>query len=137
MLLLLVLPLLADAEVYTLSPDGMSITDALSQCADGDIIELGDGTYSDARETFPLTINKSITLRAAQGASPIIDAPAFKAAIRIEADNVVLQGLDIRFRRTGLYAIGDDMLVENCSISLAEKPGVRPPAACGAAAFIG
>ncbi len=121
LLLLLVLPLLADAEVYTLSPDGMSITDALSQCADGDIIELGDGTYSDARETFPLIINKSITLRAAEGALPVIDAPAFKAAIRIEADNVVLRGLDIRFRRTGLYAIGDDMLVENCSISLADE----------------
>lgn len=119
--LLLTLPLMANAEVYFASPDGMSVTRALALCADGDVIELGDGVYTEEKETFPLTIAQAITLRAAAGAAPVIDAPAFKAAIRVEAAGAALEGLDIRFRRTGVYAVGDDMRVENCRISLADE----------------
>ncbi len=119
--LLLIFPFAAKAEVYTVSPDGMSLTEALALCADGDVIELGEGVYTEERETFPLVIAKSITLRAADGASPVIDAPAFVAAIRAEADGVALQGLDVRFRRTGIYAVGNDMSIENCRISLADE----------------
>ena len=117
---LLLLPLAARAETYLVSPDGMTLTEALSLCADGDVIELADGVYAEPGETFPLTIQKSVTVRAAEGASPVIDAPAFKAAFRVEADHVTLQNLDIRFRRTGIYAIGDDMTVENCRFTLAD-----------------
>lgn len=119
--LLLMLPLCAMAEVLYASPDGLSLTEALALCADGDVIEVADGVYTEIAETFPLTVDKRITLRAAEGARPIIDAPAFKAALRVEADGVTLMGLDIRFRRTGIYAIANDMTVENCCISLAEE----------------
>lgn len=119
--MLLIFPFAAQAEVYTVSPDGMSVTEALALCADGDVIELGEGVYTEERETFPLVIAKSITLRAADGALPVIDAPAFVAAIRVEADGVALQGLDVRFRRTGVYAVGNDMSMENCRISLADE----------------
>lgn len=119
--LLLFIPLVASAETLEVSPEGMSLTEALSICSDGDEIVLSDGVYAEEREQFPLVVAKSVTLRAAEGASPVIDAPAFVPALRIEADHVTLQGLDIRFRRTGLYAIGDDMTVENCRISLAEE----------------
>ena len=118
---LLLFPLIAHAETYSVSPDGLTLTEALSLCADGDVIELAEGVYSEAAETFPLTIQKAITLRAAEGASPVIDAPAFKAALRVEADGVTLQNLDIRFRRTGIYAIGDDLTVENCRFALADE----------------
>ena len=119
-LLLLLFPLISHAETYAVSPDGMTLTEALALCADGDVIELTGGVYAEPAETFPLTVKKAVTLRAAAGASPIIDAPAFKAALRVEADNVTLQSLDIRFRRTGIYAIGSDMTVENCRIALAD-----------------
>lgn len=119
--LLLLFPLAARAEVLQVSPGGMSLTEALSICADGDEIELADGVYAEDQEQFPLLVAKSVTLRAAEGASPVIDAPAFVPALRIEADHVTLQGLDIRFRRTGLYAVGDDMTVEDCRISLADE----------------
>ncbi len=119
LLLVLLIPLAARADTRTVSPGGL--TDALAACADGDVIELADGVYGEDAESFPLVIDKAVTVRAAQGASPVIDAPAFKAALRVETDGVTLEGLDIRFRRTGIYAIGNDLTVENCKISLAEE----------------
>ena len=121
LLFLLLLPLTACAETYSVSPEGLSITEALSQCASGDVIELTDGVYDETQESFPLTVDQAVTIRAAQGAAPVIDAPAFKAALRIEANGVTLQNLEIRFRRTGIYAIGNDLTLEGCRISLAEE----------------
>ena len=120
-LLLLLLPLAACAETYSVSPGGLSLTEALSLCADGDVIELAGGVYAEPEEAFPLTVQKSVTLRAAEGEEPVIDAPAFKAAFRVEADHVTLRGLEIRFRRTGVYAVGNDMTLENCRIALADE----------------
>ena len=98
----------------------MRLTDALILCADGDVITLSTGTYTPEREEFPLTITKTVTLRPAEGAEPVIDAPPFQAAFRVEADGVRLEGLEIRFRRTGIYALGNDMTLENCRIALAD-----------------
>lgn len=128
-MLLMLLPLCACAEVLYASPEGLSLTEALSICAEGDVIELADGIYAEPAETFPLTIDRQVTLRAAEGASPVIDAPAFKAALRVEADGVTLAGLDIRFRRTGIYAIGDDLTVADCRVTLAEE--VWRTSSCG------
>ena len=120
-LFLFLVPLVSRAEIYAASPDGMTLTEALSLCADGDVVELLDGAYAEPAEAFPLTVSKAVTIRAAEGACPVIDAPAFKAALRVEADGVSLQGLDIRFRRTGIYAVGSDLTVENCKIALADE----------------
>ena len=81
LLFLLLLPLTACAETYSVSPEGLSITEALSQCASGDVIELTDGVYDETQESFPLTVDQAVTIRAAEGAAPVIDAPAFKAAL--------------------------------------------------------
>lgn len=119
LVLLFLLPLAARAETHAVSPGGL--TDALAVCADGDVIELGDGVYGEETEAFPLVIDKAVTVRAAADACPVIDAPAFKAALRVEADGVTLQGLDIRFRRTGIYAVGSDLTLESCKITLADE----------------
>lgn len=117
---LLLFPLAACGEVYSVSPQGMSVTQALALCRDGDVLELGGGIYDEGLESFPIVIDKAVVLRAAEGQSPVIDAPAFKAALRVEADGVALEGLDIRFRRTGVYAIGSDLRMEGCRVSLAD-----------------
>ena len=117
--LLLLLPLAAGAEILSVSPEGMTVSDALAQWADGDVIVLSAGVYDKTKEAFPLVVDKAVTLRAEDGA--VIDAPKFKAALRIEADGVTLENLDIRFRRTGVYAIGDDMTLINCRIALADE----------------
>ncbi|MBR0219443.1 MAG: right-handed parallel beta-helix repeat-containing protein [Clostridia bacterium] len=117
--LLWLLPLFAQGETLRASPDGLTITEALARCADSDVITLSAGIYDEQRETFPLVIDKAVTLRAEDGA--VIDAPPFQAALRIEADGVTLQNLDIRFRRTGVYAVGSDLTLESCRIALADE----------------
>lgn len=120
-LLLVLLPLASRAKVITLGPEGMTLTEALSLCVDGDVIELADGVYAEPRESFPLTISKAVTICAARGASPVISSPPLQTAVRVEADGVTLEGLDIRFRNIGIEALGDDMTLENCSITLADE----------------
>ena len=91
-LLLLGLCLLAavSAEEWQASPADGSLMRALEMCADGDAIVLSGGVYDIPRENFPLVIGKRITLRAAEGETPVIDAPQLQSAIRIEADGVTL-----------------------------------------------
>lgn len=115
------IPLCAAAETYTVSPEKLSLSEALALCADGDVIELSEGVYAEPKESFPLVLDKAVTLRGTGEAAAVIDAPAFKAALRVEADGVTLENLEIRFRRTGVYAIGNNLTVENCTISLAEE----------------
>ena len=110
----------AGAEVLSCAPDGLSLTEALAKARDGDRIELADGVYQEPAEEFPLTVSKAVTVCAAEGAAPVIDAPPFLAAFRVEADDVTFRGLDVRFRRTGFYALGDGMTVEGCAVSLAD-----------------
>ena len=95
----------ASAETLHAAPGQMSLTEALTVCNDGDVIELAGGIYAEPEEMFPLTVTKAVTIRAAEGAAPVIESPAFKAAIRVETGGVTLQGLNIRFLRTGIYAI--------------------------------
>ncbi len=121
LLLMCTCPFTAEAQTISVSPDGMSVTEALKICSDGDVIELSDGVYGEETERFPLTVKAAVTIRAGENAAPVIDAPAFLAAFRIEAADVTLQGLDIHMRRTGIYAIGDDMTVKDCRIRLAEE----------------
>lgn len=110
----------AMADTLPVSPEGMSLTEALALAKDGDVIELADGVYGEPAEVFPLTVTSAVTLQAAQGAKPVIDAPPFVSAIRVEADGAAFRGLDIRFRRHGFYVIGHDTVIENCAITLAE-----------------
>ena len=119
--LLILIPLACHAETIRVSPGNGSLTEALAACADGDVIELGDGIWAEPAEAFPLTVTRAVTIRAAEGAHPVIESPRLKAAIRVEADGVTLEGLEIRFLRTGIYAIGSDMTVSRCRIILADE----------------
>ena len=53
LLLLCMLPLAAGAQTLYASPEGLTLTEALALCSDGDVIELADGIYAEPRETFP------------------------------------------------------------------------------------
>lgn len=118
LMFLLSVPIVAHGETISVAPG--ELTRALSRAEDGDVLLLSGGTYAEPQENFPLCICAGVTIQAQAGETVIIDAPAFQSAFRVEADDVKLRDLEIRFRRTGIYALGDGMIVENCSILLAD-----------------
>ena len=69
--LLLLLPA-AHGDTLHAAPGQMTLTEALTACEDGDVIELAEGTYAEPAEVFPLTVTKAVTIRAAEGTSPVI-----------------------------------------------------------------
>ena len=110
----------AMGETLRVSPEGMSLTEALALAKDGDTVELAEGTYAEPEETFPLTVSHRVTICAAAGAQAVIDAPAFVAALQIKADGVTLRDLTINMRRTGVRVSGNDFSMCNCAVILAD-----------------
>ena len=75
---------------------GGTLTAAIGAASDGDIIELANGTYTEGTNDA-ININKSITIRAAAGASPIVKNKCYFMVQNGKA--VTVQ--DIKFDGTG------------------------------------
>lgn len=117
----LLLPITTLGETIRVSPESLTLTEALSRARDGDTLVLAEGVYAEPKEVFPISVEKRVTLCAAEGAHVVVDAPAFAEAFRVSADGVLLQGLHIRFRRTGIYATGNDLTLLDCRLTLADS----------------
>ena len=122
-LLLLCLCAAAAADEYLVDPAGngdfATLSGALDAAADGDTLILSGGTYDNTRETFPILVEKSVTLCAKVGETPIIASPRLVPALELNADGIRVSGLQIDFLRSGIWVQGDDVTVENCTLSLA------------------
>lgn len=113
----------ARAATLTVSPDGTkefpSITEALKNARDGDEIILSSGTYEEPGECFPLVIGKAVTLSGEKDA--VLNAPAFKTALEVTAENVTLKNLNVRLRRWGVLGYADRLALINCTFYLADE----------------
>ncbi len=113
----------AFAAEYMVDPAGQgdyaTLTEALAVVADGDTLILAGGTYDNAQETFPILVEKTVTICAKEGETPVIASPRLVPALELNADGIRVSGLQIDFLRSGMWVQGDDVLVENCTISLA------------------
>jgi len=71
------------------------IKDAIDSATAADTISVAAGTY-DAETTWPIAINKQLTIQGAAGATSIIDpGSAGQGVIAISTDNVTLDGFTI------------------------------------------
>ena len=122
-LLMLCLCGAAHAAEYTVDPAGngdfASLTEALAAAMDGDALILSGGTYDESRETFPILVEKCVTIRARDGETPVIASPRLVPALELNADGIRVSGLQIDFLRSGMWVQGDDVTVEDCRLSLA------------------
>ena len=113
----------ACADEYWVDPRGMgdytSITEALSAAMDGDTLILAGDTYDSTRETFPILVEKAVTLCAKVGETPIIASPRLVPALELNADGIQVSGLQIDFLRSGMWVQGNDVTVQNCAFTLA------------------
>ena len=82
------------AGTITVVPGSDAVYEAISQAQAGDVLVLAEGEY---QETNKLTIDKQLTIQAAEGAQPII-----RMASRIEASaSLTLQSIELIANSTG------------------------------------
>lgn len=81
----LLLSLVTNAATINVSPGTTTIFNAYKTAAAGDVLILASGTYE---ETERLTLNKSITIQAAEEATPVV---------RLVKDNQITGGASIKF----------------------------------------
>lgn len=116
---------IALADEYLVDPAGTgdfaSLTEALSTVQDGDVLVLAGGTYDESRETFPILVEKCVTIRARAGETPIIASPRLVAAMELNADGIHVSGLQMDFLRSAIWVQGNDVTVENCTFTLASE----------------
>ena len=82
------------ANTISVVPGSNAVYNAIRQAQAGDVLVLAEGEYQEANK---LTINKQLTIQAAEGAQPII-----RMASRIEASaSLTLQGVELIANSTG------------------------------------
>ena len=82
------------AGTITVVPGNDAVYEAISQAQAGDVLVLADGEYQEA---YKLTIDKQLTIQAAEGAQPII-----RMASRIETSaSLTLQSIELIANSTG------------------------------------
>lgn len=113
------LPALADE--LLVGPQGgyQSLTAAVSAAAPGDVIRIASGVYKEPYETYPILINKPLTLLGEPGA--ILKGPPFKALIRVQAPDVRIEGLAFELLRWGIVGTGDRLNVTDCRFTLSDN----------------
>lgn len=117
--LMLCTPALAK-ELYAGTEDGYpSLTSAVEAAAPGDVIHIAPGIYDEPRETYPIEINKPLTLLGEPGA--VLKGPAFKALLTVNAPDVSVNGLEFRFLRWGIVDTGDRLSLSGCRFILADE----------------
>lgn len=90
----LIAALAMNATETTINPGGDALRLALANAAAGDVIILADGTYEESAANY-LEFNKDITVKAAEGASPIVKPAAclrFSNAAKIKIEGIKFDG---------------------------------------------
>ena len=112
------------AKEITVSPDGQSdyatLTEAVSAAQAGDCLVLGEGVYAAPAETFPVLLDKPLTLRG-EG-NVVLDSPPFATLLKITSDDVNVSGVTFQVRKWGVVAAQcRRMALENCAFTLADE----------------
>lgn len=98
-----------------------SITEALAAARPGDEILLEGGVYDASRETFPIMVDKAVTLRPAEGAAPVIASPKQTIAMKITGEGAKVTGLRFDHLRCAIWVLADNVSVTDCTITLADE----------------
>jgi parallel beta-helix repeat protein len=116
--LMLCIPALAD-ELHVGTKDGYSsLTAAVEAAAPGDVIRLAPKVYDEPNETYPIEINKPVSLIGEPGT--VLKGPPFKALLKVTASDVSVEDVEIQLLRWGIVDTGDRLSLANCRFVLAD-----------------
>ncbi len=85
----------------------------------GDTIHISSGVYTEATETYPITIDKPLTLSGEEGA--VLEGAPFVTLLEVSAPDVTIRNIGFRLVRTGIYCTGDRLTVSNCSFVMYDE----------------
>ncbi|MFC1572566.1 right-handed parallel beta-helix repeat-containing protein [Candidatus Eisenbacteria bacterium] len=132
--LMLMVPALGMATTWQVYPDGSgdyaTIQDALEYCSNGDIIDLGDGTYTGGGNRDIGFFGKEATVRSTSGnaAACIIDCQGSYSSPRrgfffedgegpgSVLENITITGCYDRYNGGGIYCYGASPTIRGCRI---------------------
>lgn len=121
-MLCLTLPAFADTLHAGPADSGLpSITEALSAAQPGDEILLAGGVYDAARETFPIMVDKAVTLRPADDSVPVIASPKQVIAMKITGEGAKVTGVHFDHLRCAIWVLADHVSVMDCTMTLADE----------------
>lgn len=121
-LLCLTLPAFADTLYAGPADSGLpSITETLAAAQPGDEILLAGGVYDASRETFPIMVDKAVTLRPADENVPVIASPKQVIAMKITGQGATVTGLRFDHLRCAIWVLADYVTVSDCTIALADE----------------
>ncbi len=124
MVLLICLACTAMASELDVSPEGhgdyTTLTEAVAAAQPGDTLHLMAGVYASPAESYPVVIDKPLTIKGEEGV--ILDSPAFATLLQITSDDVTLTGIDFQVRKWGIVAQQSRRLtLENCTFILVDE----------------
>ena len=116
--------LAANAEVKNIEPGTDKLTNALKSAADGDVLVLAAGTYTES--TDYIVFDKNVEVKAAEGAKPQIDVVNY---IKVSGEKTVkIQGLKFNGEAQGsrdqyirIYAGENNIEVIDCEFDAIKK----------------
>lgn len=123
-ILLLGMTCTAQAEARMAGPadSGLpSLTETLTTAEPGDVILLADGVYDSTRETFPIMVDKAVTLRPAEGAKPVIRSPEQTTAMKITAEGASVSSIRFEHIRCAVWVLADHVTITECDITLVDE----------------
>lgn len=114
----------AFAREIVVSPDGQAdfatLTEASGAAQPGDTILLREGVYGAPAETFPVVIDKPLTIRCEGKA--VLDSPRFATLLKITSDDVSVTGVSFLVRKWGIVAAQcGRMTLKDCTFTLADE----------------
>ncbi|MDD3212153.1 MAG: right-handed parallel beta-helix repeat-containing protein [Eubacteriales bacterium] len=129
LLLLLTMALLgwagtAFAQEITISSDGRAdyatLTEAVAAAQPGDTLVLKEGIYAAPAESFPIVVDKPLTILG-EGTA-VLDSPRFTTILEITVDEVSVTGVSFLVRKWGIVAAQSrGMTLDGCTFTLAEE----------------
>ncbi len=110
----------ARADELAVGPQGFAtLTEAVAAAAPGDTIRIAAGVYTQETETYPIEIDKPLTLVGEEGT--VLESPPFTPLVYVKAPDVTVENIAFHLLRYGIVGLDDRLTVKGCDFVLHDE----------------